>query len=697
MKPSRKALAVFLSFIIVFSACAGMGASAFAAAAVIGSGTCGKNGDNLTWTLTDDGVLTISGTGEMADYLDYHFLNASDIIFESAPWEECKDRVLAAPLGFDSMEEARVALKNGEQIDLAAYTAAVRENLTFFKRVVIEEGVTSIGGRALDGMYLTSVSLPSTLKKIGEYALCGNRLTEITLPEGLKQIGESALVNNKLTELTIPSTVETITGDLIRANDGLRTVTLRGDLQPDSLGLPAFYESILFDSCEDYLAYQKLRMIETYYPEVYNLDIDVTEAKLRYMYQMQMSEADALLYAKANFESRLAKIRDRLGLPADATPEQMLAFMHSEINNILGASYAPEELFIAWPYFLPSPELYLQAYARYEQEQGTDHQEAAVIINLLYTYFGPLYPLVKDPDAFYATFERNGENDLDESIPLFLAEMEEDFGIVAATPAEAVAQIVARVNEFFGTTGEDAFTAETLGTCCWHYSGFNIPGEAAVRARYGLASNQESIDLYWVGQVRVDNPDYPYIVAPWITLRVSCDNPYVPDIVNSDVNYELIHDGETRTVQAPTCVEPGIGYVECSKCGGAEVTIPATGIHTPQEVAATEATATEHGFTAGVVCADCGATISGHEIVHNTLGARTVLAEPTQDSEGEAIIVCTVCGESGLYAIEKLPPAETSDEDNNDNVSPLERIRKAINSFVDWVLRLIRWLGRLQG
>ena len=159
MKPSRKALAVFLSFIIVFSACAGMGASAFAAAAVLGSGTCGKDGDNLTWTLTDDGVLTISGNGEMADYLGSHFVSASDIIFESAPWEECRDRVLAAQLGFDSMEEARAALINGEPIDLAAYTAAVRENLTFFKRVVIEEGVTSIGGRALDGMYLTSVSM----------------------------------------------------------------------------------------------------------------------------------------------------------------------------------------------------------------------------------------------------------------------------------------------------------------------------------------------------------------------------------------------------------------------------------------------------------------------------------------------------------------------------------------------------------
>ena len=29
------------------------------------SGTCGEN---LTWTLSDDGVLTISGSGAMTDY-----------------------------------------------------------------------------------------------------------------------------------------------------------------------------------------------------------------------------------------------------------------------------------------------------------------------------------------------------------------------------------------------------------------------------------------------------------------------------------------------------------------------------------------------------------------------------------------------------------------------------------------------------
>ena len=39
-----------------------------ALAAIKASGNCGKNGSDVTWTLTDDGKLTIKGNGKMADY-----------------------------------------------------------------------------------------------------------------------------------------------------------------------------------------------------------------------------------------------------------------------------------------------------------------------------------------------------------------------------------------------------------------------------------------------------------------------------------------------------------------------------------------------------------------------------------------------------------------------------------------------------
>ncbi|MBR2532457.1 MAG: leucine-rich repeat protein [Lachnospiraceae bacterium] len=78
----------------------------------------GKYGDNLTWTLSDDGTLTISGTGHMKD------IGSS----ENPPWE------------------------------------ADRENIT---KVVIEDGVTSLGDYAFKGCSnLISVSIPKTAMSI---------------------------------------------------------------------------------------------------------------------------------------------------------------------------------------------------------------------------------------------------------------------------------------------------------------------------------------------------------------------------------------------------------------------------------------------------------------------------------------------------------------------------------------------------
>lgn len=45
----------------------------------LASGTCGAQGDNLTWTLTADGVLTISGKGDMKD--------------GNASWSNCREAI----------------------------------------------------------------------------------------------------------------------------------------------------------------------------------------------------------------------------------------------------------------------------------------------------------------------------------------------------------------------------------------------------------------------------------------------------------------------------------------------------------------------------------------------------------------------------------------------------------------------------
>ena len=124
-----------------------------------GSGTCGEN---LTWTLDEQGTLTISGTGMMDDYT-------------TTPY----------------------------------YWYTVRNSIT---TIIIEGGVTSIGSCAFyDFPHLNSVTLPSSLSSIGNYAFYkSSALTSITLPRRITSIGNYAFYASSLTNITLPSHISCI-------------------------------------------------------------------------------------------------------------------------------------------------------------------------------------------------------------------------------------------------------------------------------------------------------------------------------------------------------------------------------------------------------------------------------------------------------------------------------------------------------
>lgn len=182
-----------------------LGASA---AEITDSGECGKEGGNLTWTLDEEGTLTISGTGEMADY-DYD---------SATPWSKSD-----------------------------------------VKKVVIGEGVTSIGGNAFRGSSgLTSVTIPEGVTSIGDSAFfnCGGLasagpigggydyefgwtesipanafngcydLTDVTIPEGVKGIGIVAFGDCGLTSVKIPDSVTSIESAAFRFCYDLTSVTI---------------------------------------------------------------------------------------------------------------------------------------------------------------------------------------------------------------------------------------------------------------------------------------------------------------------------------------------------------------------------------------------------------------------------------------------------------------------------------------
>lgn len=123
------------------------------------SGKCGKN---VSYSISDDGVLTISGTGAMNNFT--YERNISD-----CPWHG-----------------VRYALK----------------------KIVVEDGVTSIGSYAFSfDVHVTDVTLPSSLKTIGNDAFWGcYGLTSVVIPEGVTSIGAYAFaLCSAIKTITVPA------------------------------------------------------------------------------------------------------------------------------------------------------------------------------------------------------------------------------------------------------------------------------------------------------------------------------------------------------------------------------------------------------------------------------------------------------------------------------------------------------------
>lgn len=157
----------------------GVGGNAIAASAA-SSGNCGDSGSNVTWSLDDNGTLTISGSGKIEDY-------RSDI---DQPWYSNRSDITS---------------------------------------VVIEPGVTSIGSLAFyKCSNLTSITIPSGLTSIGEMAFFNcSALTSVTIPNGVISIGNFAFGScTGLKSITIPSSVTSIENNIFQDCTGLTNITV---------------------------------------------------------------------------------------------------------------------------------------------------------------------------------------------------------------------------------------------------------------------------------------------------------------------------------------------------------------------------------------------------------------------------------------------------------------------------------------
>ena len=168
------------------------------------SGVCG---DNLTWTLTEDGDLTISGTGDM-----YNFSTLC------GPWGD--------------------AIRSAE----------------------LRPGVTSIGNSAFSGCTsLERLVIPASVRRIGMSAcfFCP-KLTAVTLPLGLRTMEESAFMCcTALKVIQVPDSVTAMNDAVFDGCTSLQRAVLPNRLE--KIGRLTFYHC---DKLSDVQLPENLKVIE---------------------------------------------------------------------------------------------------------------------------------------------------------------------------------------------------------------------------------------------------------------------------------------------------------------------------------------------------------------------------------------------------------------------------------------------------
>lgn len=155
---------------------------------ILNQGTCGEN---LTWVLYDDYRLVISGTGDMYNYSNW---------MKDSPWHN--------------------------------YSV---------KKVIIEEGVTSIGDSAFDlNRTIESVVIPDSVKTIGYCAFLDCRsMTRLIMGNGVESLGSNAFDScSGLTTVTLSDSLTSISAYAFYKCSSLKSIVI--PVSVTGLGREAF-------------------------------------------------------------------------------------------------------------------------------------------------------------------------------------------------------------------------------------------------------------------------------------------------------------------------------------------------------------------------------------------------------------------------------------------------------------------------
>lgn len=181
----------------------------------VDSGFCGadEGGENLKWTLDNNGVLTISGSGAMKDY-------PRDENQRPDWYLNHKDSIRSVVLDNRITHIGNYAFDKCTNIESVRYT-----RYTGNAGVALPESVTTIGVHAFSDTGVTgTLKLPEHLTEIDSSAFyhCRKLNGELKLPDTVKEIGGFAFHSCGFTgKLELPASLENIGNDAFEFCSGL--------------------------------------------------------------------------------------------------------------------------------------------------------------------------------------------------------------------------------------------------------------------------------------------------------------------------------------------------------------------------------------------------------------------------------------------------------------------------------------------
>ena len=159
---TKKFLSAMLSLLLVLGAVAVGGIGAFAAGEdIIASGT---GGEGITWAITKDGVMTVSGTGPITDETEIEYYDDDSY-------------------SVNTLDSISMQLSSFVDESTEGFTTEQTERFRYglVRELIIEEGITAIPDNEFEGVYPRSVSLPASLQSIGFSAIRGEFAEKLTV------------------------------------------------------------------------------------------------------------------------------------------------------------------------------------------------------------------------------------------------------------------------------------------------------------------------------------------------------------------------------------------------------------------------------------------------------------------------------------------------------------------------------------